>query len=143
MRPRKKILLVSASEDRASILKFMLETSRFAVTACLSAAEALDLLSQEQYNLLLCHLPFTGIENLIDSARTIDEAMPSLVLAGKLSQLPIGIHASAFIKPADYCAAYLLERVKVLTARKRGPQPRRILPACMMDAPNEVRRLAS
>jgi DNA-binding response OmpR family regulator len=133
---------VSTSEDRASILKFMLEIKGFAVTASLSALEALDLLTNEQYHLLLCELPLTGIENLIDSARAIDEAMPSLALAGKLSQLPIGIHASAFIKATDYCPAYLLERVKVLTARKRGPLPRRIAPASDADS-IEARRLAS
>jgi CheY-like chemotaxis protein len=141
MRPKKKILLVSASEDRASILKFMLETHRFAVTAALSAAEAFNLLSQEQYHLLLCHLPLTGIESLIDKAHFIDEGMPSLAIADKLSQLPFCIHACAYIKPADYCSTYLLERVKVLTARKRGPQPRRIAPTSV-TAPGEERMLA-
>jgi hypothetical protein len=132
MRPRKKILLVGASEDRLSILKFMLNTRGFAVTAVVGAAPAVEQLRAQTYELLLCeHWPLPGIEHLLNQAWEIDSAMHSLVLAPGLTASPAGLNTDAVLLRGGCSSSALLERVKVLTARKRGPRAIRKQPAAV------------
>jgi DNA-binding response OmpR family regulator len=142
MRPKKKILLVGSSEQRGSVLKFTLETNHFAVTETHSATEALEYIDAARYDLLLCELPLDGAAHLIDYAHKTDEKLHSLVLLGNLVQLPDDLHASAVITKKEFSVYCLLERMKVLTARKRGPYGRRILPAAASALPEVDRRLA-
>jgi CheY-like chemotaxis protein len=123
MRPKKKILLVGASEDRLSILRFMLDTNGFAVTAVVGAAAAIEQLRAQTYELLFCeHWPLPGIEHLLNQAYEIDPAMRSLVLAPGLTSSPAGLNTDAVLLRGGCSSFELLERVKILTARKRGPR---------------------
>ena len=126
MRPKKKILLVGVNEDRLGVLKFTLEVNRFTATCAPTAGEALDLLQQRSYDLLLCDWPLIGIERLLDQARGIDETLHSLVMAPGQSQPPDDVFfADEILRRGGCRSAELLERVKLLTARKRGPRPER------------------
>lgn len=143
MRPKKRILLVGASEDRLSILKFMLVTRGFAVASAVGAAAAVEQLRAESYDLLLCdHWPLPGIEHLLNQAYEIDSATRSLVLAPALATSPAGLNTDAILLRGGCSSAELLERVKVLTARKRGPRPTRKQPVAVPVMSTEDRRLA-
>ena len=121
MRPKKKILLVGANEDHTGVLKFLLETHHYAATTVVSAAEAEQHLRAGFYDLLLIEYPLESIEHLLDQAYDLDSTMHSLVIAPKLRERPELRNASA-VMVGNYCSAELLERSKVLTARKRGPK---------------------
>ncbi len=122
MRPKKRILLATANEVNGSVLKYMLEINRFAVKSTASAAEALETLQHETFDAMLCEWPLTGIERLLDQAWTIDADMRSLVLAGSLREKPQSIIADAVLLRGGCSPAELIERLKVLCARKRGPK---------------------
>ena len=134
MRPRKKVLVVSANEERASVLRFTLDVWGFAVTCAPSPAEAFELLQAKQYEVLLCELPLTGIERLLDRGYEFDREMRSMVLAGMVRKVPDGLNADAVIQMKDFSPAYLLERMKILAARKRGPRFG-VKPAASVPAP--------
>ena len=144
MRPKKRILLVGASEDRLSILKFMFVTRGFAVGSAVGAAAAVEQLHAESYDLLLClwPLPLPGIEYLLNQAYDIDSAMRSLVLAPALATSPAGLNTDAILLRGGCSSAELLERVKVLCARKRGPRPTRKQPIAVPVMSTADRRLA-
>ncbi len=121
MRPKKRILLAACHEERASILKYVLETHSFVAVIAPDAAEAVAQLRAQPWDLLLCELPFHGLVALLDQARAA--YTPSAVLTGALREAPPLLNADAMISKADAYPAILLDRLKVLTARKRGPRP--------------------
>jgi CheY-like chemotaxis protein len=123
MRPKKKILLVGASEDRLSILQFMLVTNGFAVASVIGAAAAVEQLHAESYDLLFCdHWTLAGVDHLLDQAYEIDPAMRSLVFAPYVATSPAGLNTDAVLLRGNCNSFELLDRVKMLTARKRGPR---------------------
>ena len=142
MRPKKKILLVGASEDRLSILKFMLHTNGYAVTEVLGAEPAVEHLRAQTYDLLFCdYSRLPGIEHLLDQAWEIDSAMHSLVLAPDLPASPEGLNADAVLLRGGCSSFALLEWVRRLTAKKRGPRKKMpVISVPVMCA--EDRRLA-
>ncbi len=108
MRPRKTILLWSKSEDEASRLAFVLSISlRVTVDRAASACEFKAALSAHSYDLVL----------LLD-AHPCDAFRTLLMhLAGPATA--VLVTSSKRIASN----AVLLDTVKVLTARKRGPVP--------------------
>jgi DNA-binding response OmpR family regulator len=121
MRPKKQILLVGEREDRTSVLKFMLTTNGFAVTVAGSAALGVEMFRDRIYDLLLCEWPLAGIAGLLDEARAIDSSVPSMVLAPTLRGAGADFFADSILR-RPFCSAELLERIKVITIRKRGPK---------------------
>jgi CheY-like chemotaxis protein len=122
MRPKKKILLVSASEERASVLRFMLMTSCFAVTSVTDRTAALAELEAQPFDLLLCDLPLSGISYLVEDAHEAYPFMPSIVLGASAQDIASKLCASAIYQRLP-SSAELLEQIKILVARKRGPKP--------------------
>jgi len=121
MRPRKKILIVGADPDRASILKFILNTNGYAAIAT-STAEALDQLRSESFSLLLCEMPLHGIQDFLDQARTIDSSMRTVVTGARQVDSAAGLWADAVYYHIP-SSSDLLERMKVLCFRKHSPVP--------------------
>jgi len=120
MRPKRKLLLVSANEERAGILRFVLETHARAVTVAATAAEARELLAAHTYDLLLCQWPVEDVAALADLVHDANHNAHALVLAPQLKERPEGVGA-AIVMTGNYCTAELLERIKCLCACKRGP----------------------
>jgi CheY-like chemotaxis protein len=141
MIPKKRILLVGEKEDRLAIYRFLLEMNHFAVTSADTASHAAELLHTQPFDLILCELPLAGCQELIECCREIDSYMTSIVLVNKC-KLPDGFNANALIFAREYSAAYLLDRVKLFTIRKRGPRPARIPPSGAPAAADADRRLA-
>lgn len=129
MRPKKRILLAASHEDRASVLKYVFETNGFVAMIAPDAAEATGQLHACPWDLLLCELPFEGAERLVDIARTAH--IPSAVLTGAVRELPPQLRADSTISKAESYPALLQERIKTLTARKRGPRPQPKPPASL------------
>ena len=145
MRPKKQILLVSANEDRAGVLKYMLETNGYAVTAVGSAAEALAALAAwpcwRLCELLLCELPLDGAAQLFSRARQHDGHMQRLALAYRLREVPEDLDVDRILHGVSTTQAELLECVKLLTARKRGPRKGyKMPPATAEPAAAEIAR---
>ena len=142
MRPKKHILIAGADETRVSVLRYLLLTHGYAVTAAASAAEALEYLAGRKYAVLLCDWPLPGIEHLVDQADLRYREMPSLVLASSLTQRPESCWSSAVLTKG-FTAADLIERIKIFASRKCGPKkgkPVASVPPAAADAAD--RRLA-
>jgi hypothetical protein len=121
MRPPKKILLVGADEDRLSMLKYVLWAWHYAVTAVASADEAVAEIHERQYELLFCLYPLAGVEQLLDQVRMSEHPAPSIVYAPELKEYPAGVFTDCLF--LNNCTRVdLLDRVKILSARKRGPR---------------------
>jgi DNA-binding response OmpR family regulator len=125
MRPKKQILLFGSDEDRLSILAYLLEVHGFAVSRAFFSAEAVVRVRERRRDLLICDLPFEDAQSVLDAGREADPFMHSMVLRGKLDAWEGFADVET---PRGVPAEELLDRIKVLCARKRGPHGYRIPP---------------
>ena len=127
MRPRKTILCVDANEQALSIRKFMLETRGYRVLAMTTAREALEHLEialQGSIDLLLSDVILAGMDGneLVRRAKQFQPFLPTMLVSGTVSNFERGSAADAFLPKGACTAAEILERIRVLVARKRGPK---------------------
>lgn len=140
MRPKKKIMLCGEDEKSLSVLRYLLLTNGFNVTASPNAREALELLRQGgQWDLLLLELPLAGIDELLLASRALAYSLSSIVVPGGLGKVPDEYNADLVfcVTPSS---AELMERVKTALARKRGPKPARKVDSALVK-PEYVRIL--
>lgn len=127
MRPKKVILCVDDNEQVLACRTFLLETKGYRVVALTTAHAALDHLDASvpgSVDLLLCDLIMPGMDGaeLVRRAGALRPGLPTLLISGTVTVFERGSMADAFLPKGASSPAELLERVRVLVARKRGPK---------------------
>jgi len=127
MRPKKTILCVDDNEQALSVRKFLLETRGYRVITAASAHEALEHLERAlpgSIDLLLSDLlmPEMDGNELIRRAKDLNPALPSMLISGTVKQYERGVRADVFLPKGVCSPVEMLERIRVLVARKRGPK---------------------
>jgi len=124
MRPKKRILLIDSSETRLSTRRFVLETRGLAVAGASTPEEARDLANSFQPEVIVAAWPFTSgdLVRLLDQIREELPFAPSLLIAETLVEAP-AVVADATVLKGSCSMAEIVERIKILAARKRGPRP--------------------
>ena len=127
MRPRKTILCVEDNDQILSIRKFMLETRGYRVIALANAAEALEHLEQSvpgSVDLLMSDLilPQMDGNELVRRAKQLHPALPTLLISGTVTSFERAAAADAFLPKGACTPAEMLERIRILVTRKRGPK---------------------
>ena len=125
MRPKKVILCVDDNEQELSVLKFTLETNGYRVLAASGGQEAIAVFSTApQIDLVLAdtNMPqMSGIQ-LAERLKRLYPFVPMLLL-GDAPAVGGEIHVADAVMARKNCSSFeLLERVKVMSARKRGPR---------------------
>lgn len=124
MKPKRTILCVDDNEQSLSIRKVMLETRGYRVIACSSAADALEHFRQGGVDLVLTDLVMPGVDGtrLIDEVKSVSPETPTILFSGKIRIYDRDTRADVFLPKGMYAPAELLERIRVLLIRKRGPK---------------------
>ena len=127
MRPRKTILCVEDNEQILSIRKFMLQTRGYRVVTASCAAEALEHIQGAlpgSIDLLLSDLimPQMDGNELARRAKQLHAALPVLLVSGTVTNFDRATSADAFLPKGACTPAELLDRIRILVARKRGPK---------------------
>lgn len=127
MRPRKTIVCVEDNEQVLSVRKFLLETRGYRVLAMNSGTEALDYLRgviPGSVDLLLADLimPQMDGNELVRRAKQIHPGLPTLLISGTVSNFDRASAADAFLPKGACTAAEMLDRIRILVTRKRGPK---------------------
>ena len=127
MRPRKTILCVEDNEQVLSLRKFMLETRGYRVVALTTATAALEMLEGAMpgsVDLLLADLmmPGMGGNELVRRAKQLHPGLPAMLVSGLVSNFDRAAAADAFLPKGACNAAEMLDRIRVLVTRKRGPK---------------------
>jgi two-component system response regulator CpxR len=125
MRPKKVILCVDDNEQELSVLKFTLATNGYRVLAASNGQEAIAVFSATpQIDLVLAdtHMPqMSGIQ-LAERLKRMRSHVPMLLL-GDAQAVGGEIHVADAVMARKNCTSFeLLERVKMMSARKRGPR---------------------
>jgi two-component system, OmpR family, response regulator CpxR len=123
MRPKKVILCVDENEQELSILKFLLTTNGYKVLSALSGQEAIGAFSNSPVDLVLASygMPQMNGGQLVDRLKSIAPHVPMILLGDPQSMNQIHV-ADAMVARKNCSPLELLERIKVMSARKRGPR---------------------
>lgn len=129
MKPKRTILCVDGNEQSLSIRKVMLETRGYQVVTCTGGQEALERFKKGGVDLVLTDLTMPGLDGskLIEEIKNLSPQTPAILLAGKVKLYDRETKADVFLPKGMYAPVELLERIRVLLVRKRGPkraQPR-------------------
>lgn len=124
-RPRKDVLCVCGDENKLSLRMFLLDMRGYRVTPAGTLAGMWEALGEgTAFDLLLIEspLPLPGLgERDLDGVRKQWPEMKTLVITAKA--LPNhGWCADAVLGKDNSSAAEVLDRIKVLVSRKRGPK---------------------
>jgi len=127
MRPRKTILCVEDNEHILSVRKFLLETRGYRVVATTCATEALEYLNhaaQGSVDLLMSDLimPRMDGNELIRRAKQMHPGLPTLLVSATVTSFDRAAAADAFLPKGACTPAEVLDRIRILVARKRGPK---------------------
>ena len=125
MKPKRTILCVDGNEQSLSIRKIMLETRGYRVAACSSAEQALERFKEGGIDLVLTDLLLPELDGgkLVESIKEISPETPTIILiSGKAKIHEFAAHADVFLAKGMCAPAELLERVRLLLVRKRGPK---------------------
>ena len=124
MKPKRTILCVDDNEQSLSIRKVMLETRGYRVVACNSGQDALEQFKKGGVDLVLTDLIMPGLDGgkLIDAVKTLSPQTPAILLSGKVRIYDRDTRADVFLPKGMYAPAELLERIRLLLVRKRGPK---------------------
>ncbi len=127
MRPKKIILCVDSNENVLSVRTFLLETRGYRVIPASTPQAALETVAQSvpgALDLLLCDLLLPGMDGneLVRRAKQLRPTLPALMVSGTATAADRGYAADVFLPKAACSPAELIERVRILVARKRGPR---------------------
>jgi two-component system response regulator CpxR len=127
LRPKKTILCVDDNEQVLSVRTFLLETRGYRVIPALSAQQALEVVEQSlpgSLDLLLCDLimPQMDGNELVRRAKQLHPGLPAMIVSGTVNAFDRASCADVFLPKGASSPAEMIERIRVLVARKRGPK---------------------
>ena len=141
MRPKRRILLVSHREDAQAVRRFLLETRGYRVFCASTVREALDLTVREDVDLAVVDLEFEegdGVamgSRLAGMLKLLDGEIRTMLIGEEARAGSVAHAADCLLGKGSCSPADLVERCKVMTARRRGPKPvRRVEAEGMAEA---------
>jgi CheY-like chemotaxis protein len=119
MKPKKTILCVDDNEQALSIRKILLETRGYRVVACKDGEVALEAFRRGGVDLVLTDLLMPGVDGsrLIEEVKRVSPQTPTVLISGR----------------TKIYERELLERIRQLLVRKRGPK-RQVEPRATAEA---------
>jgi len=129
MKPKRTILCVDDNEQTLSHRKIMLETRGYKVASFSRGEEAVERFKQGGIDLVITDMAMPGLDGpqLIATVKNISPQTPAILISSKVRIYDHESQADVFLAKGMYNPADLLERIRLLLVRKRGPkriQPR-------------------
>ena len=124
MRPKKTILCVDDNEQTLSVRKFLLETRGYRVYTAVNGQEAIATFSSTHIDLVLTDLGLPQMDGnaLIGHLKEISPDVPMILTSETVRAGERSHRADAFLAKGCCSPADLIERIRVMSARKRGPK---------------------
>jgi two-component system, OmpR family, response regulator CpxR len=124
MRPKKVILCVDDNEQVLSVRKFLLETRGYRVISARSGEEAIEKLRLGAIDLVLSDLVMPQMDGneMVRRMKEIAPEVPMILISGSVRAFERANRADAFLPKGACSPVEMLERIRVMIARKRGPR---------------------
>ena len=125
MRPKKTILCVDHNEQALAVRKFMLETRGYRVLTALSGYDALEIFHVLAESILVLSdlvMPQMDGNEMVRRMKELSPEVPTILVSGTVKAFERANRADAFLPKGACTPAEVLERIRVMIARKRGPK---------------------
>jgi two-component system response regulator CpxR len=124
MKPKRTILCVDDNEQSLSHRKIMLETRGYRVASYSRGEEALARFTEGGIDLVIADMAMPGLDGpqLISRIKDASPQTPAILISSKVRIYDHDSKADVFLSKGMYAPADLLERVRLLLVRKRGPK---------------------
>lgn len=133
MKPKRTILCVDDNEQSLSHRKIMLETRGYRVATFARGEDGLARFLQGGIDLVIADMAMPGLDGpqLIAKVKEQSPQTPAILISSKARIYNHDSQADVFLAKGMYAPADLLERVRLLLVRKRGPKRLQQRPAAM------------
>jgi two-component system, OmpR family, response regulator CpxR len=124
MRPKKVILCVDDMDQVLSVRKFLLETRGYRVVIARSGEEAIEKFRAGGIDLVLGDLVMPQMDGneMVRRMKEIAPEVPMILISGSVRAFERANRADAFLPKGACTPVEMLERIRVMIARKRGPR---------------------
>ncbi len=124
MKPKRTILCVDDNEQSLSHRKIMLETRGYRVASFSRGEEALERFRQGGIDLVVTDMAMPGLDGpqLIAAVKNLSPQTPAVLISSKVRIYSHESQADVFLTKGMYAPADLLERIRILLVRRRGPR---------------------
>lgn len=102
----------------------MLETRGYRVVSCTTGREAMEAFKKGGIDLVLSDLimPDLAGDKLVAAIKDISPDTPAILFSGKIKVYEKDTRADVFLPKGMYAPVELLERIRMLVVKKRGPK---------------------
>lgn len=124
MRPKKIILCVDDNEQDLSVLSFTLTTNGYRVLPATTSEQAIALFGDHAVDLVVADfsMPQMDGNQLVKKLKLMAAHVPMMLL-GDPQKMAGQMHVADALVGKKTCSSQeLLERIKIMSARKRGPR---------------------
>jgi DNA-binding response OmpR family regulator len=124
MKPKRTILCVDDNEQSLSHRKIMLETRGYRVASFTRGEDGLARFLEGGVDLVIAGMAMPGLDGpqLIAKIKESSPQTPAILISSKARIYDHDSKADVFLAKGMYAPADLLERVRLLLVRKRGPK---------------------
>ena len=123
MKPKRTILCVDDNEQSLSHRKIMLETRGYRVASYSRGELALERFKQGGIDLVVTDMAMPGDgPQLIAAIKALSPEVPTILISSRVRAYDHDSQADVFLARGMYAPADLLERIRLLLVRKRGPK---------------------
>jgi two-component system, OmpR family, response regulator CpxR len=124
MKPKRTILCVDDNEQSLSYRKIVLETRGYRVAGFSRGEEALERFLQGGIDLIIADMAMPGLDGpqLIAKIKQVSPQTPAILISSKVRIYDHDSQADVFLTKGMYATVDLLERIRLLLVRKRGPK---------------------
>lgn len=124
MKPKRTILCVDDNEQSLSHRKIVLETRGYRVASFNRGEDAFERFLQGGVDLVIADMAMPGLDGpqLIAKVKEASPQTPAILISSKVRIYDHDSRADVFLTKGMYSPADLLERVRLLLVRKRGPK---------------------
>ena len=109
----------------------MLETRGYRVVACTTGREALQIFKNGGIDLLLSDLVMPDFDGakLVAALKEVSPETPATLCSGKIKANEKDTRADVFLPKGMYAPVELLERIRMMLVKKRGPKKSNVINA--------------
>ena len=118
------ILAVDDDNEVLETVGRVLRHEAYEVSLASSAAQALTFLDKRIPDLMILDvlMPQMDGNELVRRAKQLHPGLPAMIISGTVNAFDRALHADVFLPKGGCSAAEMIERIRVLVARKRGPK---------------------
>jgi two-component system, OmpR family, response regulator CpxR len=124
MKPKRTILCVDDNEQSLSYRKVVLQTRGYRVAGFSRGEDALERFVKGGIDLVIADMAMPGLDGpqLIAKIKQLSPQTPAILISSKARVYDHDSQADLFLTKGMYSTVDLLERIRLLLVRKRGPK---------------------